>query len=86
MPLTFARNPENPLPLHVLGPDTLDRWITDQASNVATWVKASGFGGGIGETLLISDGNGAPKMALASNMILMVAILLWRPNGLKPAV
>ncbi|WP_238371495.1 branched-chain amino acid ABC transporter permease [Heliomarina baculiformis] len=28
----------------------------------------------------------APKMALASNMILMVAILLWRPNGLKPAV
>ena len=28
----------------------------------------------------------APKLALASNMILMVAILLWRPNGLKPAV
>ncbi len=28
----------------------------------------------------------APKLALASNMILMVAILLWRPNGLRPAV
>lgn len=28
----------------------------------------------------------APKMALASNMILMMAILMWRPNGLKPAV
>ncbi|MGR3712887.1 MAG: branched-chain amino acid ABC transporter permease [Shimia sp.] len=28
----------------------------------------------------------APKLALASNMILMVAILLWRPSGLKPAV
>jgi len=28
----------------------------------------------------------APKMALASNMILMMAILLWRPFGLKPAV
>jgi branched-chain amino acid transport system permease protein len=27
-----------------------------------------------------------PKMALASNMILMMAILLWRPYGLKPAV
>jgi branched-chain amino acid transport system permease protein len=25
-----------------------------------------------------------PKMALASNMILMMAILLWRPYGLKP--
>ncbi|RFP88053.1 branched-chain amino acid ABC transporter permease [Rhodobacteraceae bacterium 63075] len=28
----------------------------------------------------------APKLALASNMLLMMAILLWRPNGLKPAV
>ena len=28
----------------------------------------------------------APKMALASNMILMMAILMWRPSGLRPAV
>ena len=28
----------------------------------------------------------APKMSLASNMILMMAILLWRPSGLRPAV
>ncbi|WP_010139250.1 branched-chain amino acid ABC transporter permease [Oceanicola sp. S124] len=28
----------------------------------------------------------APKLSLASNMLLMMAILLWRPNGLKPAV
>ncbi|WP_204115510.1 branched-chain amino acid ABC transporter permease [Shimia biformata] len=28
----------------------------------------------------------APKMALASNMILMMVILLWRPSGLAPAV
>tara|TARA_R110002094_G_scaffold220303_1_gene192888 strand:- start:1046 stop:2038 length:993 start_codon:yes stop_codon:yes gene_type:complete len=28
----------------------------------------------------------APKLALASNMVLMMAILLWRPSGLKPAV
>ncbi len=28
----------------------------------------------------------APKMALASNMLLMMAILLWRPYGLAPAV
>jgi len=27
-----------------------------------------------------------PKMALASNMVLMMVILLWRPYGLKPAV
>lgn len=27
-----------------------------------------------------------PKMALASNMLLMMAILLWRPYGLMPAV
>jgi branched-chain amino acid transport system permease protein len=28
----------------------------------------------------------APKLALASNMILMMVILLWRPYGLAPAV
>jgi len=28
----------------------------------------------------------APKLALASNMILMIAVLLWRPSGLRPAV
>lgn len=28
----------------------------------------------------------APKMALASNMILMMIILMWRPSGLRPAV
>lgn len=28
----------------------------------------------------------APKLALASNMILMMIILLWRPYGLRPAV
>jgi branched-chain amino acid transport system permease protein len=27
-----------------------------------------------------------PKLSLASNMLLMMAILLWRPYGLKPAV
>jgi branched-chain amino acid transport system permease protein len=26
----------------------------------------------------------APKIALASNILLMVAILLWRPQGLHP--
>jgi len=28
----------------------------------------------------------SPKLALASNMLLMMAILLWRPYGLAPAV
>ena len=28
----------------------------------------------------------APKLALSSSMILMIIILLWRPNGLKPGV
>ena len=28
----------------------------------------------------------APKLSLASNMLLMMAILLWKPWGLKPAV
>ncbi len=28
----------------------------------------------------------APKLSLASNMLLMMAVLLWRPYGLLPAV
>ncbi|HJL66195.1 MAG TPA: branched-chain amino acid ABC transporter permease [Arenicellales bacterium] len=28
----------------------------------------------------------APKLALTSNMVLMMLILLWRPNGLRPIV
>jgi branched-chain amino acid transport system permease protein len=28
----------------------------------------------------------APKVSLASNMLLMMAVLLWRPYGLRPAV
>ncbi len=28
----------------------------------------------------------APKLSLASNMLLMMVILLWRPYGLKPAI
>ena len=28
----------------------------------------------------------APKISLASNMLLMMAILMWRPSGLRPAV
>ena len=27
-----------------------------------------------------------PKLSLASNMLLMMAVLLWRPYGLLPAV
>ncbi len=27
-----------------------------------------------------------PKLSLASNMLLMIVMLLWRPMGLKPAV
>ncbi|HEV3044148.1 MAG TPA: branched-chain amino acid ABC transporter permease, partial [Roseiarcus sp.] len=27
----------------------------------------------------------APKFALVSNIVLMVAVLLWRPRGLYPA-
>jgi branched-chain amino acid transport system permease protein len=27
-----------------------------------------------------------PKLSLASNMLLMMAVLLWRPWGLRPAV
>jgi len=65
MPLTFATEPDAALPLHVVEADALDGWLAAQEPSVATWVKAAGFKAGIGEVLLLPDGNGAPVMAVA---------------------
>ncbi|MGI3169459.1 leucyl aminopeptidase family protein [Pseudooceanicola sp. C21-150M6] len=65
MPLTFSTAGDKALPLHVIEPDGLEGWLAAATATEATWVRASGFSGAMGETLLVSDGNGAPKMALA---------------------
>lgn len=64
MPLTFSTSPDSALPAHVIGSDRLEDWMTGQEAAVQTWVRASGFTGGIGEVLLVPDAYGVPKMAL----------------------
>ncbi len=65
MPLEFATDGADALPLHVIEQDALEDWLSGQSANVATWVNAAGFTGGLGQSLLVPDGNGAPEMALA---------------------
>lgn len=65
MPLEFAPDGADALPLHVIEQDALEDWLSGQSANVTTWVNAAGFTGGLGQSLLVPDGNGAPEMALA---------------------
>ena len=65
MPLTFAEETASALPLHVVEPGALEGWAGAQGGTVKTWVKATGFSGGIGEVLLVPDANGAPFLAVA---------------------
>ncbi|UXX82648.1 leucyl aminopeptidase family protein [Roseovarius pelagicus] len=63
--LTFADDAENAIPLHVIAVDTLDTWAKAQPDRIANWVRAAGFSGALGSTLLVPDGNGGIEMALA---------------------
>ncbi len=65
MPLTFAEDTASALPLHVVEAGALEGWAGAQGGTVQTWVKATGFSGGIGEVLLVPDANGAPFLAVA---------------------
>ncbi|EAQ03756.1 cytosol aminopeptidase family protein [Pseudooceanicola batsensis HTCC2597] len=65
MPLQFATDPDTALPLHVVASDDLEDWAASQNGTVGTWVKAAGFRAGLGEVLLVPDGNGAPVLAVA---------------------
>ncbi|MFW2588597.1 leucyl aminopeptidase family protein [Sagittula sp. SSi028] len=65
MPPRFQSDAANALPLHVLTPDALDGWLTEQSEFVRAWVAAQGFAGHIGTALMIPGEAGAPVAALA---------------------
>ncbi|SIT83602.1 leucyl aminopeptidase family protein [Pontibaca methylaminivorans] len=60
----FSSDPES-LPLHVIETAALSGWLSDQAEDVGTWVRANGFRGKLGEALLVPGAGGRPAMALA---------------------
>ncbi|MEM9581706.1 MAG: leucyl aminopeptidase family protein [Pseudomonadota bacterium] len=63
--LTFAETTENPIPLHILGPDDVEVWRNAQTSQTSNWLQATGFGAQAGETCVIPDADGGIAMALA---------------------
>ncbi|ETX13772.1 cytochrome C oxidase subunit II [Roseivivax halodurans JCM 10272] len=65
MPLTFAADTDDALPLHVIEEGGRDAWLEDAPDRVKAWVSASAFTGGIGQALLVPGETGAPEAALA---------------------
>lgn len=64
MPLTFAPDTPDALPLTLLSPETLDGWIDTQEDAVKAWVLGNGFRAGSGKVLLLPGAHGAPGGAL----------------------
>ena len=65
MSLRFA-DPDTPaIPLHLVPEDGLDDWLAGQSASVAAWVRATGFSGALGRTLVVPDASGGIVMALA---------------------
>ncbi|CUK08805.1 Cytosol aminopeptidase [Ruegeria denitrificans] len=65
MTLSFASPSDLSLPLHVIAQTDLDGWLNNHPDRVATWIKASGFTGALGQVALIPGPDGAPYFAVA---------------------
>ncbi|MEP6064632.1 MAG: leucyl aminopeptidase family protein [Paracoccaceae bacterium] len=57
MTIKFA-NPNDAIPLHVLGEDDFDGWLKLQPNEVSAWVEAIGFKGQLGQGLALPGPNG----------------------------
>jgi len=64
MPLTFAPDTPDALPLTLLTPETLEGWLDGQADGIKAWVLGNGFRAALGKVLLLPGANGAPAGAL----------------------
>ena len=65
MSLVFAPDDADVLTLQVVSQDGLEDWLSSQPDRVRAWVRASGFTGALGATLLVPDADGRPALALA---------------------
>lgn len=64
MPLTFAPDTADALPLTLLSPETLESWLKEQEAATAAWVIGNDFRAGAGKVLLLPGADGAPRGAL----------------------
>ncbi|WP_420569224.1 leucyl aminopeptidase family protein [Thalassovita sp.] len=65
MTLTFAPAQDAAIPVHVLPSDGVEAWLTEQPARIRAWVKANGFSGALGKSLIIPGEDGAPIAVLA---------------------
>lgn len=65
MSLCFANATSDVIELHVLSQNAVEEWLKNQPPTTAVWLKASGFTGSIGQTLIIPTAEGLPGTALA---------------------
>jgi leucyl aminopeptidase len=63
--LTFAEQGTPAIPLHLVAEDAFEAWIEDQAPQVASWLRATGFTGALGRTVVVPDAQGGIAMAVA---------------------
>ncbi|MEQ8290704.1 MAG: leucyl aminopeptidase family protein [Roseovarius sp.] len=65
MSFEFAPADAPAIPLHVIGQEEVESWCDGQPGRVAGWVRAAGFTGAPGATLLVPGEDGQIAMALA---------------------
>ena len=65
MPLKFAPANEQAIPVHVIEQDALEAWRQKQNDRTGRWIEQSGFTAGLGQSLLVPDGEGSVSMVLA---------------------
>ncbi len=65
MTAEFAPADAPAVPLHVIGQDDVEDWLANQTEANTSWVRAAGFKGSLGSTLLVPSEDGSIAMALA---------------------
>ncbi|MBR9841704.1 MAG: leucyl aminopeptidase family protein [Rhodobacteraceae bacterium] len=65
MPLSFAPDSEDALPLHLVENADYDGWCAAQTPAHQAWLAATGFKPGIGKTALLPGADGRPVLAVA---------------------
>jgi len=62
---TFSDQTPQSVPLHILDQDDLPAWADRQSDETRAWIKANGFTGAKGQSLLVPSSDGGAAMALA---------------------
>ena len=63
----FSSELSTATPIHVVEQDALETFLQDQPDRAANWVRASGFTGGLGSSVLIPAEDGALEAVVAGH-------------------